>query len=95
MNTKKEEEDNHIKTLTTLENMYSLYEATACIVPHKDWVIVAFQSYKEINVHIFETTESSEHTSNFERKYNLFIDSEESFTDQGEAIKWAFEKIGG
>lgn len=37
MNTTKEEEDNHMKTLTTLENMYSLYEATACIVPHKDW----------------------------------------------------------
>ena len=49
-----------MKTQTKLENLYSLYEATASIVPYKDWVIVAFQSYKGINVHIFKTIESLE-----------------------------------
>ena len=84
-----------MKTQTKLENLYSLYEATASIVPYKDWVIVAFQSYKGINVQIFKRIESLENLSNFERRFNLVVDSEESFADQGEAVKWAFGKIGG
>ncbi|EHJ57527.1 hypothetical protein HMPREF9318_01546 [Streptococcus urinalis FB127-CNA-2] len=81
-------------TQTTLENAYSLYPATASIVPFKNWLIIAYQSYKGVNLHIFETVESLDEFSKGERRFNLIIDSEETFEDQGHAVKWAFETLG-
>ena len=81
-------------TETTFEGVYSLYPATASIVPYKDWLIIAFQTYKGINLHIFETVESLDEFPQEERRFYFIIDSEESFQDQGHAVKWAFEVLG-
>ena len=69
--------------------MYSNYGATSSIIPYIDWVIVAFNGYKGVELHIYETIDSLEDFDNFER----IIEAEESFQDLGHAVKWAFEQL--
>ncbi len=73
--------------------MYSNYGATSSIIPYIDWVIVAFNGYKGVELHIYETIDSLEDFDNFERKFDRIIEAEESFQDLGHAVKWAFEQL--
>ena len=73
--------------------MYSNYGATSSIIPYIDWVIVAFNGYKGVELHIYETIDSLEDFDNFERKFDRIIEAEESCQDLGHAVKWAFEQL--
>lgn len=79
---------------TTLERLYSYHQATASIIPYKDWVIVAYSGYKGVSVDIYESTDSLEDFSNFESRFDRIYQEEGNFQDQGHAVKWAFETIG-
>ncbi|CNC76466.1 TPA: hypothetical protein ACUBVD_000869 [Streptococcus agalactiae] len=81
-------------TTATLERLHGYYQATASIIPYKDWVIVAYTGYKGVSVDIYETTDSLDHFSHFERKFDRIYQEEGNFQDQGNAVKWAFETIG-
>ncbi|MFS5272596.1 hypothetical protein V2T60_06590 [Streptococcus agalactiae] len=81
-------------TTTTLEKLYSHYPATASILPYKDWVIVATPTYKGIVAEIYKYESLSEYTNRMEADLNLEKTSEETFQDQGHAVKWAFEILG-
>lgn len=76
-----------MSTSTTLEKMYSNYGATSSIIPYIDWVIVAFNGYKGVGLHIYETIDSLEDYDKFERKFDRIIEAEESFQDLDHAVK--------
>ena len=63
--------------------MYSNYGATSSIILYIDWVIVAFNGYKGVELHIYETIDSLEDFDNFERKFDRIIEAEETFQDLG------------
>ncbi|HEN0301696.1 TPA: hypothetical protein U3P08_001940 [Streptococcus agalactiae] len=79
---------------TTLTKMYTDYPATASIIPYKDWVIVAYPSYKGVGVDVYESPYSLDEFDNFERRFDRIYHEEGIFEDIGFAVKWAFEKLG-
>lgn len=83
-----------MSTSTTLENMYSNYGATASIIPYKDWVIVAYDGYKGVGLHIYETMDSLKDFDNYERRFDRITEADQAFQDFGHAVKWAFETLG-
>ena len=77
--------------MTTLEELYSQHAATTSLIPYKNWVIVAFPTYRGVEVQIFQSL--ADGANLYESNLVEAYDDEQVFTDQGHAVKWAFDII--
>lgn len=81
-------------TYTTIEQLHSKHSARANIIPYKDWLIVAFSTYRGIEARIFETFDLEEgFTLDEARYFEIYEDEDQVFEDQGRAVRWAFDRI--
>lgn len=79
---------------TTIEKLQSAYSATASIIPYKDWIIVAFPTYRGVEARLFESVDIGEDIPPYEARYlEIYEEEDQVFEDQGRAVRWAFDRI--